>query len=280
MSLVYITCHDENIFDIDKEDLREKHKQFKYATKYHHMVQKEAKSRHVVNLSEHRKLLTSSAKNHHQTMGYARTPLNPPCKFLRKHQGIQWQRLNEHVCPPKRPVPQVPRMGQCKPEKPPTPKEDPKNTPEKGDLNGDERGNCTSESGHTKHLKDFVTLNNNELKSAPARQRPPRYVDTPQGDVHDLLGSGLVPRYMCSKNFARVPCYIAARKKQLARLSETCLDAKITAENDYARIVEKLTGVRKLKTEERNKIIDVSIINENLAVMTFGRVEIYFRFAL
>ncbi|XP_075162203.1 enkurin [Haematobia irritans] len=232
MSLVYITYHDENIFDVDNEEdfHKSRRQRLKYNSKFKEMVREEKKSKHVIEMPDHRKLLTSSAKNSHQTMGYAITPVELPCNFLRKNQGVKWQRLKEHQCPPKREIPPVPHFHHHQ---------------------------HMSAGPHThsdhKHRANFVALNVELIKKAQARRPPPRYIDTPKGDRHNLLNSGLVPQYICSKNFGKVPCYIDARKKMLQQLNDRCAkQTKIEAENACSRY---MPTIKKLSSDERNEIL-------------------------
>lgn len=255
MSLVYITYHDENIFDVDKErDYSTTREKLKYTSKFRKMVKEEKEARHIVELPDRKKLVTSAVKNHHQTMGYAQTPVELPCNFLRKNNGIKWQRLNEHTCPPKKEIPPIPQFSRstCTSAVNDTHKELVKK--EKDDLM------CP----HIKYFKDhehranFVAINVDLMKNLKPKKPPPRYVDTPKGDRHYLLNTGLVPQYICSKNFAKVPCYINARKKFLAKLNAQCKNALLEAENACVRPAERFPGVRKLSMEERQEILKVN----------------------
>ncbi|XP_061386894.1 enkurin [Musca vetustissima] len=230
MSLVYITYHDENIFDVDneKDSLTTQRQRLKYKSKFNEMVKEQTKARHVIDMPDHRKLLTSSAKNSHQTMGYAITPLEMPNNFLKKNHGIKWQRLREHQCPPKREIPPVPHFEHV------------------------------PHSVHSKSAavrKDVKGGKQLCPRTPEPKRPPPRFVDTPKGDRHNLLNSGLIPQYICSKNFGRVPCYIDHHKKLLKHLNERCAQAKKQSENACVRYMDRMPSVKKLSAEERNEIL-------------------------
>ncbi|GBP01276.1 Enkurin [Eumeta japonica] len=160
-------------------------------------------------------------------MGYARTPVELPCNFLKKNQGIKWQRLNEHVCPPKKEIPPVPHFPHLLAK---THAKDTKKqviTKEKEDLL------CprTKYFKDHKHRANFVEINIDVMKNLKPKNPLPRYVDTPKGDRHNLLGSGLMPQYICSKKFARIPVYLKARKEFLKQIKAQCEKSRLEVEN-------------------------------------------------
>ncbi|XP_073843513.1 enkurin [Musca autumnalis] len=258
MSLVYITYHDENIFDVDNEqDLyaTQQRQRLKYKSKFKDMVKEETNARHVIELPDRRKLLTSSAKNSHQTMGYAITPIELPNNFLKKNNGVKWQRLREHQCPPKREIPPVPHFEHAtRPLHSQSAAAVIKNSSKKEPK---EELLCprTRYFHDHKHRANFVALNVELIKKAEPKRPPPRYIDTPKGDRHNLLNSGLMPQYICSKNFGKVPCYIDHHKKMLKHLNERCAQTKIQAEDACLRYMDRMPSVKKLSTEERNEIL-------------------------
>lgn len=121
-------------------------------------------------------------KDKHKTMGYAKTPLRTPCEYLRKREGIQFMRTSDHKCLHLEPKPSIPRRGSA----PPLKRSAPKNL----------------------RLENIKNISCAEPK--PGR---PRYADTRFGEVHDLRTSGLMPTYVFSRNFAKVPKYIMEAKK-------------------------------------------------------------------
>lgn len=110
-------------------------------------------------------------------MGYAEVPLNGPDEFTK---------MNSRICPP-RPVTDRHR---CKPKPPiPTPiacRKSPDNV-----------------NFRVKNIRSAVTAN-------PSRPLP-RYVDSRNGDFHDLKMSGLVPKYIHQPQFGKIPKYLAKR---------------------------------------------------------------------
>lgn len=254
MSLVYITYHDENIFDVDKErDYNTTREKLKYISKFRKMVKEEKQARHIVELPDRKKLLTSAVKNNHQTMGYAQTPLELPCNFLKKNKGIKWQRLNEHTCPPKKEIPPVPHFSPSKPGN--IIEKDAKKELVKKEKEDLLCPHTRYFKGH-EHRANFVAINVDLIKNLKPKKPPPRYVDTPKGDRHNLLNTGLVPQYICSKNFAKVPCYLNSRKQFLSKLNAKCENARLEAENACVR-PNRFMGVKKLSPAERQDILKV-----------------------
>lgn len=253
MSLVYITYHDENIFDVDKEkDYFMTRQRLNYTSKFRKMVKEEKQARHVIELPDRKKLLTSAVKNNHQTMGYAETPMDRPSNFLKKNNGIKWQRLNEHTCPPKKELPAVPIFTRTKS----------KSAGEITEIVKRETEDIlcprTRYFKDHKHRANFVAINVEAIKQLKAQRPTPRYVDTPKGDRHNLLNTGLVPQYICSKNFAKVPGYLHARKKFLTKLNIQCERDKLDAEQACGRYGDKIPGVKKLTLNERQDILKVN----------------------
>lgn len=211
--------------------------------------------RHVMDLGDNKKLVTSSAKNSCQTMGYAVTPLEPPCKFLRKRQGIKWKRLNEHKCPPKKYVPPVPRF-------PHTCSNPVKEVIKRPDgYRGYQKDPPTRTVCRRKprvNNKNFVKLNIEKAKKAITKRPPPYYVDTPKGERHNVVNSGIVPQYVCSKNFGQVPCYLKAHRKMREKAEDICSETGIPGGRRHIRYLQQLEEMRKMSDEERNKIVGVN----------------------
>lgn len=254
-SKVFITYHTENVSDFDKTTNDFTSNKRVYRSKFRSMVKHERQMRHVMDLGNNKKLVTSSAKSYCQTMGHAATPLDPPCKFLRKRQGIKWKRLNEHKCPPKRNIPPVPRFPHtC-------------SNPVKEVIKHPDgyRGNqkelptktvCRPKPRITN--KNFIKLNIEKAKKTPTKRPPPYYVDTPKGERHNVINSGIVPQYICSKNFGKVPCYISARRNLMEKAEDICSDGGVPGGRRHARYLKQLEEMRRLSDEERNKIVAVS----------------------
>lgn len=252
---IFISHHVENISDFEKQIKDTKSNKKIYQSKFRPMVVREREMRHVMDLGNNKKLLTSSAKSYCQTMGQASTHLDPPCNFLRKRQGIKWKRLNEHKCPPKRNVPPVPRFPHtC-------------SNPVKEVIKRPD-----GYRGHQKELptrticrhkpriqhKNFIKLNIEKAKKTPTKRPQPFYVDTPKGERHRVLNSGIIPQYICAKNFGKVPCYIVARKNLVEKAEDICSETGIPGGRRHIRYLQELEEMRKLGDEERNKIVAVS----------------------
>ncbi|XP_055844637.1 enkurin [Episyrphus balteatus] len=181
MSLVYITYHNENIHDIEKPTSAEKHYKFpKYIS-----IHRESVKNPPINQIEcqGKKIISASRKYSHKTLGYAETPLDDPSKFLKKNGGIKWQRLNDHVCPPSK-------------ELPPIPKKENKHENASNEVN-------------------FIKKNIKRVKTATPQRVTPKYVDTAVGERHNLDGTGLVPKHVLSKKFGKTPTYLNGIRKAL-----------------------------------------------------------------
>ncbi|XP_055915284.1 enkurin [Eupeodes corollae] len=218
MSLVYITFHNENIEDIEKPISDEENYKFpKYVSVYRKFVKSAP-----INQTERqgKKIITASRKFSRKTLGYAETPLEDPSKFLKKDGGIKWQRLNDHVCPPSRGLPPIPKRDAYKHE----------NQEEKKGVNFIEK--------NIERIKTATT-------SALQRSMPIKYVDTVAGERHNLDGTGLVPKHVLSKKFGKTPAYLNNIRKALGE--NLCSKSRETNESSQ--------GVRILTNTERNAIL-------------------------
>lgn len=166
-------------------------------------------------------------------MGYAEVPLDSPEKFLKIGGGVHAKRpKKDHVCYQK--------------VLPPIPKQDKK----KDDKKGESKDNA----------KDFKK-NNIEaaVKSAPVRQLP-RYVDTKNGDFHDLKKSGLMPLYVYQPKFGKLPKYLIKRIRDAAAQEELFRDEE----------VRKQPLCRYVTQEERAELLGVlNEIRVNLLYIIF-----------
>lgn len=270
MSLVYITHHNENIFNVEREPdpipyllLKEngvylaninvgKHymlllsplETVKKAARFHKMLRDrldmEHKKHSVVMLDGGVRLLTDAKKSLHRTMGCANVPLDPPCAFLRKHQGVKWRRENLHVCPKGGNMPPLPPIGK---------------KPKKAEM-----------------VPNFILRNIRCARHTVKCPPPPRIVDTPVGDRQNLLNSGLVPQFVCRKDFGAVPVYLTKTKKMLqkahdicckenARLRELCAGIKSPIKSAFAASPDgmppqpEMPGMRIMDQQERNEIL-------------------------
>ncbi|EDW68971.1 enkurin [Drosophila virilis] len=215
MSLVYITHHNENIFNLEREPEKpqeaslEVHATSKKAAKFskglRDRLSMEYKKHSMITLKDGMRLLTDAKKSYHRTMGCANVPLDPPCAYLRKNQGVKWRRENLHVCPKSAHMPPLPEMG--KKEK-------------KADM-----------------VPNFVLRNIRCARSTVRCPPPPRYVDTPVGTRQNLLNSGMVPQFVCRKDFGKVPVYIEKTKKMLKEMHGVCC-------KEQARLMELCGGMK------------------------------------
>ncbi|ALC43345.1 CG16984 [Drosophila busckii] len=212
MSLVYITYHDENIFDVERETERTQtttqvHDTAKKAAEFSRQLRNrldmEYKKQSVVLQKDGVRLLTDAKKCLHRSMGCANVPLDPPCAFLRKNHGVRWKRENLHVCPPPRHMPPLPPIGKK-----------------------EQKSNM---------VPNFIVRNIRCARNTNRCPPPPRIVDTPVGARQNLLNSGLVPQYVCRKDFGQVPVYIHKTKKMLGQLRDICC-------KEQARLMELCGG--------------------------------------
>ncbi|KAM8709185.1 hypothetical protein ACLKA7_016057 [Drosophila subpalustris] len=226
MSLVYITHHNENIFDVEREPEKPqdsptgtrsnkanrgngegdgKAEKAARCSELRARLSMEYKKHSIVMLKDGVRLLTDAKKSHHRTMGCANVPLEPPCAFLRKNQGVKWRRENLHVCPKGANMPPLPEFG--KKEK-------------KSEM-----------------VPNFVVRNIRCARSTNRCPPTPRFVDAPEGTRQNLLNSGLVPQYICRKDFGKVPIYIQKTKKMLSEAHAVCC-------KEQQRLMELCGGVK------------------------------------
>ncbi|XP_068142647.1 enkurin [Drosophila tropicalis] len=215
MSLVYITHHDESIFDVEREYAAQaatkqggkfghaSKKATRFAQNLRDRLNVEYKKQSVIMQNDGVRLLTDAKKAFHRTMGCAHTPLDPPCAYLRKNQGVKWRRENTHMCPKGPGVPSLPRPGK--------------------------------DDGKCKVPPNFIRRNIQCAQRTVACPPPPRYVDTPTGTRHNLVNSGLLPQFICRKDFGKVPIYISKTKKMLTQMRAIC-------DKEEARIQELCGG--------------------------------------
>ncbi|RZF49058.1 hypothetical protein LSTR_LSTR012123 [Laodelphax striatellus] len=117
----------------------------------------------------------------HKTMGFAQVELPAPEQFLRKRSRVvRRPHVEKHPMPPDA-------------RKPPVP-------PRYSDY-------------HTRQCdKNFKRQNIVEAVRAQPKEPEPALADTTHGDVKKLAGSGLMPQYIYSKNFGKVPKYLTLRQ--------------------------------------------------------------------
>ncbi|XP_063545897.1 enkurin [Cydia strobilella] len=149
-----------------------------------------------------------------RTFGYAETPVNPPDQFLKKGEGYsQPVKKSDHKCV-KGDLPAVPR-------RPP-----PGKGPEKPKVN-------------------FKVLNIKKAIKVKGRPVEPRLVDTRDGHIKKIKGSGEVPEYCLRPDFGRMPAYLVHRNKRIRKQLEA-----IQYADDHKESVCK-----QLADEEREKLL-------------------------
>ncbi|XP_068620498.1 enkurin [Battus philenor] len=149
-----------------------------------------------------------------RTFGYAEVPLKPPEQFLKKGEGIgQECKKSDHKC----------IMGNL----PPVPKRPP---PEK------------------KSDKPKVNIKlRNIRKVLKTKGRPvePRLVDTRDGHIKKIKGSGEVPEYCLRPDFGQMPAYLVNRNRKIQKRLE-----KIRLADENKESLCKL-----INEEERQKLL-------------------------
>jgi len=114
MTLVCLTTHDENIYNLEHLLEVDPFKDAKinftnYISKYN--KEKTEPKQRIVNLPDGTKLLTNSCVYKHRSMGEAKAVVQTPCTYLKKNQGVKWRRNKWHVCVKTVGLPPVPRRN-------------------------------------------------------------------------------------------------------------------------------------------------------------------------
>lgn len=151
-------------------------------------------------------------------MGYAEVPLDSPRHFLKVGAGVRPQsRTKDHICP-RRFIASVPR----------------------GLASRAKSANVSS--------KHFELENIRSVIMQKPRRPSARYVDTRNGDFHQLQKSGLRPYYIFKSDFGKPPKYLTNRMKELA----------LYEENMRMEEMKKQPKYRYITQDERNEILRVS----------------------
>ncbi|XP_026762990.2 enkurin [Galleria mellonella] len=150
------------------------------------------------------------------TFGYAETPLKTPDKFLRKGEGIgQPRKKSDHKCVVSSNLPPVP-------ERPP-----PGKKPEKPKIN-------------------FKVVNIKKAIKTKGKPVEPRLVDTRDGHIKKIKGSGEVPEYCLRPDFGKMPAYLVKRNRRIQRELEKIKHAEENRESLCKQVSE----------EERQKLLE------------------------
>ncbi|XP_004932813.2 enkurin [Bombyx mandarina] len=149
-----------------------------------------------------------------RTFGYAETPVKPPEQFLKKGEGIgQPVKCTDHQCVGGN-LPPVPRRP------PPGKKEE-------------------------KPQKNFKILNIKKAIKTKAKPVEPRLVDTRDGHIKKIKGSGEVPEYCLRPDFGRVPEYLVRRNRKIQKALE---EIRLADQN-------KESLCKLISEEERQKLL-------------------------
>ncbi|XP_038216452.1 enkurin [Zerene cesonia] len=148
--------------------------------------------------------------------GYAETPLKQPDQFLKKGEGIgQPLKKSDHKCFVSGNLPPVPK-------RPP-----PGKKPEKPKIN-------------------FKVVNIKKAIKTKPKAVEPRLVDTRDGHVKRIKGSGEVPEFCLRPDFGRMPAYLVKRNRKIQREIE-----KIKYAEEHKESLCKL-----INEEERKKLLE------------------------
>jgi len=98
-----------------------------------------------------------------------------------------------------------------------------------------------------KTTKNFITKNAVEtIMSVPGKPEK-KYADTRIGDTHNLIPSGLEPKFVHKKEYGDVPTYLKKRKDEMARAQEEY--------NAYIAESFKRGAMKQLSEAERSSIL-------------------------
>ncbi|XP_059055379.1 enkurin [Achroia grisella] len=150
------------------------------------------------------------------TFGYAETPLKTPENFLKKGEGIgQPVKKSDHKCFASGNLPPVPKRL------PP--------------------GKKTEKS-----KTNFKILNMKKAIKTKAKPVEPRLVDTRDGHIKKIKGSGEVPEYCLRPDFGKMPTYLVNRNKRIQKE----LDKIRYAEENRESLCKQISE------DERQKLLD------------------------
>lgn len=216
MTLVFITHHNENVLDFEKEKDPEPPKQVwqksKFMEDFLAKSKRQSKKQPKGTPEQVKVISVDSTKDDHRTFGFAKYPKSVPDKFLKKNDGIRVLKIHSHKCPIMPPIPEVPKIADI-------PKKD-KKPPE-----------------------NLIKKNIIRAKTATPGKPKPEYIDTRDGHKqHILTGLSEMP------NFAKVPKWYYS-KKYPKKLPICEQDEKV----EKPRHVPD--GVKLLSLEERMDLI-------------------------
>ncbi|KAK7109176.1 enkurin-like [Littorina saxatilis] len=161
----------------------------------------------------------AGGRGNYRTMGQAKVPVPTTDSYLKKHE--------------KEPV--LPRKEEFH-----YPDEAYNRPPVPGRTNQPLMGLKTN--------KNFITTNAVENITSVPKKPAKKFVDTKNGDAHNLIPSGLQPVFVHKKNFGEVPVYLNKRNEEVKRAQEE-YDAYVS--EHFRR-----GALRSLTNDERQIIID------------------------
>lgn len=136
-----------------------------------------------------------------RTFGYAEVPLKPPDQFLKRGEGIKQPiKKSDHECIQSGNLPPVPK-------RPP-----PAKHAEKPKVN-------------------FRVLNIKKAIKTKGKPVEPRLVDTRDGHIKKIKGSGEVPEYCLRPDFGQMPAYLVKRNRKIQKALEKIRLAEETKES-------------------------------------------------
>lgn len=159
----------ENVVDLVPHSLPQIHKNKLYHSKHRQQVKEE----------------TSRGKHDLRTMGYLKTPLNPPKDFLKSRERTGT------------PKPKKATFKYTDERKPPVPR-------------------AKSQHKPTLNDKNFIQENAISTIRSTAKRPIPKFVDSPGGNSQELMPSGMYPKFCQKDDYGKTPDYINRRKKEMA----------------------------------------------------------------
>ncbi|KAF9797354.1 hypothetical protein SFRURICE_006336 [Spodoptera frugiperda] len=167
-----------------------------------------------------------------RTFGYAETPLKPPTEFLKKGEGIgQPIKKTDHKCYVSGNLPPVPKRP------PPSKKQE-------------------------KPVVNFRVINIKKAIKTKGKPVEPRLVDTRDGHIKKIKGSGEVPEFCLRPDFGQMPAYLMKRNRKIQKALE-----KIKYAEDNKESLCKL-----ITTEERQKLLDKAFLQLPMLTDTIPKI--------
>ncbi|XP_037951497.1 uncharacterized protein LOC119682307 [Teleopsis dalmanni] len=227
MSLVYITEHNETIYDVDKAvEEKRRTKQYGYISQYKKAIFEELNKPDIIIDADGVLVYTDSKRHKHKSMGPPKLTIPKACEY--KHpRPIRWRRTKDHVCPvPACRAPPVPRFN-------------------REDIVEIER-----------EKKDYIQINIDKIPLLKRKVQLPMVSKTITGSTYMLVGAGVLPENVCSKRFGKVPKYLKKIRQDIID-HPICKKETETKQERERGIMRKgvYIGRRALTLEERIDIL-------------------------